>query len=55
MYVYIMYIIMINYYVQLSGCWLCLRLDFGSLEFSIEGRLGLPSVTKALATANPAD
>lgn len=45
-----------RFYVQLSGCWLCLRFAFGSFGCcSIDGRRGLPSVTKALATASPAD
>ena len=45
---------------KLSGCWLCLRLllfvlvSFGLFK-SIEGLRGLPSVTSALATANPDD
>lgn len=47
-----------SYSYKLSGCWLCLRLldllvSFGLI--SNDGRRGLPSVTSALATANPAD
>lgn len=44
---------------KLSGCWLCLRLLlFVLVSFgfkSIDGLRGLPSVTNALATANPDD
>lgn len=43
------------FYIQLSGCWLCLRLVLGSFGCSIDERRGFPNVTNALATARPAD
>lgn len=41
--------------MQLSGCWLCFLFVLVSFGCSIDNFLGLPSVTRALAIAKPAD